>query len=42
MTKPIAAALQKLIENGTYTRILEKWGLLAGAISTPKINGATS
>jgi len=42
MTKPIAAALAKLIENGTYTRILQKWGLQAGAISTPKINGATS
>jgi polar amino acid transport system substrate-binding protein len=42
LTKPVLAAVQKLIKNGTYTSILDHWGLKAGAISTPKINGATS
>ena len=41
MTTPIAAALTKLIADGTYTKILEKWGLQSGAITAPKINGAT-
>src|ERR1700722_11635293 len=30
MTTPIAAALTKLIADGTYTKILEKWGLQSG------------
>lgn len=42
MTAPIAAALKELIANGTYTKILTKWGLQSGAITEPKINGATS
>jgi len=42
MTTPILAALKKLIANGTYTKILEKWGVTDGAITTPAINGATS
>jgi polar amino acid transport system substrate-binding protein len=42
MTTPILAALKELIANGTYAKIMEKWGLQSGAISTPKINGATS
>jgi len=41
-TAPILAALDGLIKNGTYTTILTKWGVQAGAIKTPKINGATS
>jgi polar amino acid transport system substrate-binding protein len=41
MTQPILAALKQLIANGQYLKILEKWGIQAGAISTPKINGAT-
>jgi polar amino acid transport system substrate-binding protein len=41
MTKPIYAALKQLIANGTYLKILEKWGIQSGAISTPAINGAT-
>ncbi len=40
MTAPVAAALKKLIADGTYTKILEKWGLQSGAVSAPKINGA--
>ena len=42
MTTPILAALKALIANGTYTQILTKWGVQAGAITTPAINGATS
>jgi polar amino acid transport system substrate-binding protein len=36
------SALEKLIANGTYTQILTKWGVQAGAITNPVINGATS
>jgi polar amino acid transport system substrate-binding protein len=42
LAKPILAALKKLIANGTYAAILKKWGIQAGAITTPRINGATS
>jgi polar amino acid transport system substrate-binding protein len=42
MTTPVFAALKVLIENGTYIKILEKWGIQSGAISAPKINGAIS
>ncbi len=42
MAKPVQAALKVLIANGTYKKILDKWGVQAGAISTPVINGATS
>jgi polar amino acid transport system substrate-binding protein len=42
MTTPILAALKVLMQNGTYTKILDKWGIQSGAISTPGINGATS
>jgi polar amino acid transport system substrate-binding protein len=28
--------------NGQYKKILDKWGVQQGAISNPKINGATS
>lgn len=40
MTQPIYAALKQLIANGTYLKVLEKWGIQSGAISAPKINGA--
>ena len=42
MAKPVLAALKHLIANGTYTKILDKWGVQAGAITNPVINGATS
>jgi polar amino acid transport system substrate-binding protein len=41
MTTPILAALKHLIADGKYMQILTKWGIQSGAISTPKINGAT-
>ncbi|HWX97086.1 MAG TPA: ABC transporter substrate-binding protein [Solirubrobacteraceae bacterium] len=42
MAAPILAALKSLMADGTYGRILTKWGIQSGAISTPKINGAIS
>jgi polar amino acid transport system substrate-binding protein len=42
MTAPILAAVKELMSDGTYKAILRKWGLESGAITDPKINGATS
>ncbi len=42
LAKPVMAALEALMKNGSYTKILTTWGVQSGAISAPKINGATS
>jgi polar amino acid transport system substrate-binding protein len=42
MAKPILDAVKVLMANGTYKSILTKWGIKEGAITNPKINGATS
>jgi polar amino acid transport system substrate-binding protein len=42
MAKPILDALKVLMANGAYRKILVKWGIQAGAITKPKINGAIS
>jgi polar amino acid transport system substrate-binding protein len=42
MTQPVFAALKELIANGRYKAIMEKWGIQSGAVTEPKINGATS
>ena len=42
MTKPVQAAMKKLISDGTYTKILKKYGVQEGAITNPQINAATS
>jgi polar amino acid transport system substrate-binding protein len=42
LTKPILAALKVLMQNGQYKAILTHWGVQAGAITDPKINGAIS
>ncbi|HEV2980590.1 MAG TPA: ABC transporter substrate-binding protein [Solirubrobacteraceae bacterium] len=42
LAEPVLAALKQLMANGTYTRILTKWGIQSGAINNPKINGAIS
>ena len=42
MAKPVLAALKHLMANGTYLKILHKWGVQEGAISNPAINGAAS
>jgi polar amino acid transport system substrate-binding protein len=41
LTKPVAAALKDLMADGTYQRILAKWGAASIAIKAPRINGAT-
>ncbi len=41
MTIPLLSALKTLIANGKYRQILEHWGIQAGAITTPKVNGPT-
>ena len=35
-------ALQHLIDTGTYKQIATNWGVQAGMIDKPVINGATS
>lgn len=42
MTKPMLAAVKYLMKQGTYMKVLKKWGVQKGAISNPKINGAIS
>jgi polar amino acid transport system substrate-binding protein len=44
LDKAVAAALKVLISNGTYSKIMAKWGVQAGAISASgvKIDGAIS
>ena len=36
----VQKAVKKLIDDGTYTKILQTWGLTDGAITDPVINGA--
>jgi polar amino acid transport system substrate-binding protein len=42
MAKPVLAAVKTLMANGTYMKILTKWGIQSGAITHPVINGAIS
>ncbi|MFL6241255.1 MAG: ABC transporter substrate-binding protein [Actinomycetes bacterium] len=42
LDKAVLDALKKLMADGTYQQILTKWGIQAGAISNPVINGAVS
>ena len=42
LQQPIQKAVAALIADGTYKKILTKWGVQAGAITDPKMNGATS
>lgn len=44
LDKAVLAALKVLMSNGTYSKIMAKWGLQSGAITAAdvKINGATS
>ncbi|GAA0909023.1 ABC transporter substrate-binding protein [Streptomyces thermoalcalitolerans] len=38
LVKPLAAALNHVIENGTYAKVLERWGLSDEAVTTSQIN----
>jgi polar amino acid transport system substrate-binding protein len=40
MTQPVLSAVKAVIADGTYAKILAKWGLQSGAIKTPTVNGA--
>jgi polar amino acid transport system substrate-binding protein len=42
LTAPILAGLKVLMKDGKYKAILTHWGIQAGAITAPKINGAIS
>jgi polar amino acid transport system substrate-binding protein len=42
LAKPVLAAVKALMANGTYGKILAKWGVTSGAIAAPKLNGALS
>jgi polar amino acid transport system substrate-binding protein len=42
LDKAVLAGVKALMADGQYQKILQKWGIAAGAISNPAINGATS
>ena len=42
MAQAVLAAVQALIADGNYTKILTQWGVQSGAITAPVIDGATS
>jgi polar amino acid transport system substrate-binding protein len=42
LSQAMQKALQSLIAGGTYSQICQKWGVQAGEIKTPQINGAIS
>jgi len=42
MAPALAAAVSALMNNGTYAKILEKWGVSDGAVGSVTINGSTS
>ncbi|MFF9320657.1 ABC transporter substrate-binding protein [Streptomyces sp. NPDC014735] len=41
LTKAIQAALDAIIKNGEYGRILAKWGVEAGAVTKAEVNGGS-
>jgi polar amino acid transport system substrate-binding protein len=41
LSEALQAAVQSLIDDGTYAEILETWGLSDGAVSESEINGAS-
>jgi polar amino acid transport system substrate-binding protein len=42
LDKSVQGAVKLLISDGTYLRILKKWGIQAGAVKSTPINGAKS
>jgi polar amino acid transport system substrate-binding protein len=42
LSAALQAALQSLIDDGTYKSILDDWGVFSGAVSTITINAATT
>ncbi|MEU8673448.1 ABC transporter substrate-binding protein [Streptomyces sp. NPDC048560] len=41
LTKAVQAALDAIIKNGEYEKIIAKWGVEAGAVTEAKINGGS-
>jgi polar amino acid transport system substrate-binding protein len=42
LDKSVQGAIKVLMNDGTYLKILKKWGISAGAVTSAPINGATS
>ena len=42
MAKAVLAAMKELISDGTYKKLLAKWGVQSGGITSPVIDGAIS
>lgn len=42
LVDPVLAAVKHLIADGTYTQILDRWGVRGGAITNPAVNAAVS
>ncbi len=42
LAAPLLAAVKVLMSDGQYKKILDKWGVEQGAVTTPKIDGASS
>jgi polar amino acid transport system substrate-binding protein len=42
MTKAVQAALQSMVDDGSYAKILDKWGVTAGGINKITINAAAN
>jgi polar amino acid transport system substrate-binding protein len=41
LTKAVQAALEAIIKNGEYNKIVSKWGVEAGAVTEAKLNGGS-
>ncbi|MFB6874206.1 ABC transporter substrate-binding protein [Streptomyces sp. NPDC056323] len=41
LTKAVQAALDAIIKNGEYNKIISKWGVEAGAVTEAKVNGGS-
>jgi polar amino acid transport system substrate-binding protein len=42
LAKAVQGAVQALIDDGTYKKILDKWGVGAGAVAKSELNPQTS
>jgi polar amino acid transport system substrate-binding protein len=42
LASPLLAAVRTLMANGQYKKILDKWGVQQGAVSTAQLDGASS
>lgn len=41
MAKAVVAAVKALVSDGSYAKLLNKWGVTSGGVKAPVINGAT-